>query len=149
VTLDEQLILHEGLRLTTYRCTAGKLTIGVGYNIDDRGLEELERVIGHPFTGTLTREEAVAVLMADLATTEQQLAARLPWFSTLDRCRQWVLIDMAFNMGVPGLLKFTRTLASVRQGLYAQAAEQMLQSKWATQVKQRAERLATMMRTGC
>lgn len=128
-----QLRLHEGERLKPYRCTAGKLTIGVGRNLEDRGI---------------TREEAAYLLTNDIAAEERELLRALPWVAKLDEVRQRVLLDMAFNMGVVGLLAFKRTLATIQAGDYQRAAAMMLDSKWAGQVGQRAERLSRMMATG-
>lgn len=128
-----QLRLHEGERLKPYRCTAGKLTIGVGRNLEDRGI---------------TREEAAYLLANDIAAEERELLRALPWVAKLDEVRQRVLLDMAFNMGVVGLLAFKRTLATIQAGDYQRAAAMMLDSKWAGQVGQRAERLSRMMATG-
>ena len=124
---------HEGVRRFPYRCTAGKLTIGVGFNLDDVGLypNEIEFILENRLTLVRTR-----------------LSAELPWFSSLDEVRQAVLIDMAYNLGVDGLLKFRQTLGSVQQGDYLLAAKQMLQSRWASQVGSRSTRLSEMMRTG-
>jgi lysozyme len=66
----------------------------------------------------------------------------------LNDVRQRVLVDMAFSMGVVGLLNFKRTLATIQAGDYQQAATMMLDSRWAKQVGQRVERLARMMATG-
>jgi len=71
----------------------------------------------------------------------------MPQFDWLSPVRQAVLIDMCFNLGIRGLLGFKNTLASVAVGKYEQASRQMLESKWATQVKTRAVRLAKMMAT--
>lgn len=131
--LIRQLRLHEGERLKPYRCTAGKLTIGVGRNLDDRGI---------------TREESAMLLDSDIRLLEVDLYRALPWASGLDDVRQRVLLDMAFNLGLPGLLQFKRTLEAIRTGQYQQAATMMLDSLWARQVGQRAERLARMMATG-
>lgn len=128
-----QLRLHEGERLKPYRCTAGKLTIGVGRNLEDRGI---------------TREESAMLLTNDIAAMERELQHALPWVATLDEVRQRVLVDMAFNLGIVGLLAFKRTLATVAAGQYQQSATMMLDSKWARQVGQRAERLSRMMATG-
>jgi lysozyme len=133
MTIREQLIAHEGLRLKPYRCTAGKLTIGVGRNLEDRGLR---------------LDEALYLLDNDIEDVTTELEMKLPWMLQLDDVRQRVLIDMAFNIGVAGLLKFKLTLTSVRQGNYVLAAKQMLQSKWADQVGRRAIGLAKMMETG-
>jgi lysozyme len=131
--LVRQIELHEGLRLKPYRCTAGKLTIGVGRNLEDRGI---------------TLAEARILLANDLADVRNGLLNALPWVGNLDEVRQRVLVDMAFNLGLQGLLEFKRTLAAVKGGQYQQAATMMLQSRWAKQVGQRAERLARMMVTG-
>ncbi len=131
--LIRQIRLHEGERLKPYRCTAGKLTIGVGRNLDDRGI---------------TREESAMLLDGDIRLLEIELFRALPWASALDDVRQRVLLDMAFNLGLPGLLQFKRTLEAIRTGQYQQAATMMLDSLWARQVGQRAERLSRMMATG-
>lgn len=128
-----QLRLHEGERLRPYRCTAGKLTIGVGRNLDDRGI---------------TPEESAVLLSNDISLVEAQVFRALPWALTMNEVRQRVLIDMAFNLGIDGLLAFKRTLATMQSGSYQDAARMMLDSKWAGQVGQRAERLSRMMATG-
>ncbi|NBW63451.1 MAG: lysozyme [Synechococcaceae bacterium WB4_1_0192] len=128
-----QLRLHEGERLRPYRCTAGKLTIGVGRNLEDRGI---------------TAQESAYLLANDIAAEERELLRALPWVAKLDEVRQRVLLDMSFNMGIVGLLAFKRTLATIQAGDYRAAASMMLDSKWAGQVGQRAERLSRMMATG-
>jgi lysozyme len=131
--MARQLRLHEGERLKPYRCTAGKLTIGVGRNLDDRGI---------------TRLESAMLLANDISAVEAELLRALPWAAQLDEVRQRVLVDMTFNLGLPGLLEFRRTLATIQAGQYQQAAAMMLQSKWAGQVGQRARRLSQMMASG-
>lgn len=136
--LVEQLRLHEGERRKAYRDTVGKLTIGIGRNLDDKGLR---------------RDEIEYLLANDIADSRADLDRYLPWWRGLDPVRQRVLIDMVFNMGAGspqrgGLLSFVNTLSNIRQGRYAEAADMMLASKWAAQVGRRAVRLATMMRTG-
>lgn len=128
-----QLRLHEGERLKPYRCTAGKLTIGVGRNLDDRGI---------------TSDESAYLLNNDIDSHWIELLEHLPWVETLDEVRQRVMLDMAFNLGISGLLTFRRTLGHIKAGNYALASSAMLESKWATQVGQRARRLASMMKTG-
>jgi lysozyme len=131
--LRKMLELHEGNKRYPYRCTAGKLTIGVGFNLDDVGL--------YP-------EEIAFILDNRINLVRKGLESELPWFKDLDEVRQAVLIDMGYNLGVDGLLKFKRTLGSIQRGHYATAAIQMLESKWATQVGDRADRLSDMMETG-
>jgi len=131
--MTRQLRLHEGERLKPYRCTAGKLTIGVGRNLEDRGI---------------TAQESAMLLANDIAREEAELMRALPWVGQLDEVRQRVLLDMAFNLGLAGLLNFKNTLAAIRAGDYQRGATMMLDSKWARQVGQRAERLSRMMATG-
>jgi len=128
-----QLRLHEGERLKPYRCTAGRLTIGVGRNLEDRGI---------------TREESAILLANDIADMEREIQRALPWVARLDEVRARVLVDMAFNLGIVGLLAFKQTLGAIEAGQYQQAATMMLDSKWAKQVGGRAERLSRMMATG-
>ena len=133
-----QLRLHEGERERAYRDSEGYLSIGVGRNLDAKGLR---------------RDEIDYLLANDIADARRELDRYLPWWRGLDPVRQRVLIDMMFNMGpgAPGrggLLSFVNTLSEIRRGNYAIAADMMLASKWAGQVGRRAVRLATMMRTG-
>lgn len=127
------LVLHEGNKRFPYRCTAGKLTIGIGFNLDDVGLypEEVEFI----FNNRIRR-------------VEEDLERVFPWYHELDEVRQAVVLDMAYNMGLKTLLTFKRTMGSIRDGNYKLAAAQMLESLWAKQVGARAERLSRMMETG-
>jgi lysozyme len=127
------LKLHEGVRLKPYTDTVGKLTIGVGRNLDDKGI---------------TQEEAEYLLSNDISAAWLSLVSRLECFSRLDTVRQAVLLDMAVNLGTDGLLRFRKTLVCVAGGKYEEAADEMLNSKWAEQVGARAKRLSWMMRSG-
>lgn len=100
--IKAQLVRHEGLRLKPYRCTAGKLTIGIGRNLDDRGISQ---------------KEAYAMLERDIHDCEQQLIDEIPEiYSKLDEVRQSVLLNMCFNLGIGGLLEFNNTLAFIAAG---------------------------------
>jgi lysozyme len=130
-TLFEQIARHEGLRLVPYRCAAGKLTIGYGRNLDDRGIRE---------------EEARVMLSNDIAEVRAALRSRLPWFATAHSAVQDVLINMGINLGTAGLLNFKRTLAYLSAEQYKAAADEMLDSLWAKQVPTRAKELSDMIR---
>jgi len=123
---------HEGLRLKPYKCTAGKVTIGFGRNLEDVGI---------------TAEEATRMLHHDIAECIKQLET-IDGFSMLDEVRRAVLIDMTFNVGFAGILAFKNMWRAVENRDYDKAAAEMLDSKWARQVGQRALRLSTMMQTG-
>jgi lysozyme len=132
-SLRRAVMAAEGLRLTPYRDTANKLTVGYGRNLEDVGI---------------TREEAEMLLEHDLSTAIRQCERSFGWFSRLDGVRQRVVAEMCFNLGLPRLSGFGRMLAAVTVGHYEAAADEMLQSQWSKQVKGRAHRLAQMMRTG-
>lgn len=130
------LSAHEGRVDHAYQDSLGYWTIGVGHLIDKRK------------GGSLPEFIIDALLDYDLGKHVRELQERAPWVVSLDDVRQAVLYDMAFNLGVDGLLKFRNTLGLVQAGRYKEAAAAMLQSKWATQVKTRAVRLSRMMDTG-
>ena len=156
-TIETQLVLHEGLRLTKYRCTAGKLTIGVGRNLDDVGIRPAEAqrlgiTKATVIAKGVTREQAMALLSYDIAEAREALDDLVPNWRGLDPVRRKVLEDMAFNMGQTTLGQFKNTLAAVSRRDYAAAAAGMRASAWYRQVgtkpDQRGERLARMMATG-
>ena len=137
--LREQLKRHEGAvtdergNHKPYRCPAGKLTLGYGRNIEDRGI---------------TDAEAEHLLDSDIIKSTSELTSALRFYSQLDDVRQAVLINMHFNLGLTRLLTFRKTLAAIGQDDYETAAAEMLDSRWARQVGQRAVELADQMRTG-
>jgi lysozyme len=131
--LIQQLMHHEGFRSKPYKCTAGKLTIGYGRNLEDRGL---------------SKDEALYLLLNDIHDAQKAVEAALPWSKNLTPARRGVLVNMAFNLGIGGLLKFKKMLAATEAGRYSLAAEEMLDSRWATQVGERALELADIMKTG-
>ncbi|MGM0411280.1 MAG: glycoside hydrolase family protein [Bacillota bacterium] len=131
-SIVEQLELHEGFRSDPYKDTEGYLTIGYGRNLDAKGI---------------SREEAAHLLENDIKEVVKDLKKHY-WFTTLDKIRQKVIIDMAFNLGVNGLLSFKKMIQALKEKNYDKTADEMLDSLWAEQVGNRADRLARMMRTG-
>ena len=131
-SIQDQLILHEDIKLKPYRCTAGKLTIGVGRNLEDKGI---------------SKAEALFLLDNDIAEVEDAIKG-YDWVQRLDPIRRKVIVDMAFNLGVSGLRGFRRMIAALEQRDYEQARIEMMDSKWFLQVKTRGIRLVEMMRTG-
>ena len=113
---------EEGYREKPYRCTAGKLTIGIGYNLD----------AGMPL------DEAVLLIRHRIEKIRRELLERFEWFPNLNETRQAALVSMAYQMGIAGLLGFKRTLVSVWAGDYEKASREMLDSKWARQTPKRA-----------
>jgi len=131
--LQEQLKRHEGLRLKAYKCTANRTTIGYGRNLDDRGV---------------TQAEADLMLENDVLFLMSVLPEKILFFNELDKARADVLVNMAFNLGINGLLKFKKMIAAIDGGYFNRAADEMLDSKWARQVGDRALELAEQMKTG-
>lgn len=128
--LREQLKRHEGVRLMPYKDTVGKLTIGVGRNLDERGLSELE---------------VDYLLDNDVTSAYNDVVRVVPGFNTLSEDRQHALLDMVFNLGVSRFLRFRKFLAAIDARDFERAAAEMMDSKWARQVGQRAETLKAMI----
>lgn len=133
MTIIDQLKRDEGYNPKLYRDSEGKLTIGYGTLIED-GLdpEECEWLLTHRYE----------------IRAKNPVAQYIPWSKTLDDARLGVLENMAYNLGIFGLLSFKNTLSMIQSGNYAEAAKAMLDSKWAVQVGARAHRLAVQMETG-
>ena len=131
--LFTQLRLHEGVEHKPYKCTAGYLTIGVGRNLDDRGLSD---------------DEIDFMLDNDIAVVVDELAKHFDWFFDLSEVRQRVIADMVFNLGMPRFMQFKNMIAAIEAEDYVQASNEMMDSRWAEQVGLRASRLAEMMETG-
>lgn len=96
----------------------------------------------------ITRTEALALLTDQVKEIRHVLENKLPWWSKLSETRQDVILNVAFNVGVSGFMKFKKTIAYLERGEYAEAAMEMLDSGWAAQVKGRAKELAAQMKTG-
>lgn len=134
--LTKQLRRDEGEVLHAYADHLGYLTLGVGRLIDKRK------------GGGITKEESAYLLSNDIDKREAELLRRAPWMANLDPARFGALLNMAFQMGVDGLLGFRNTLEMVRNGDYDGAADGMLNSLWARQTPERANRIAKQMRSG-
>lgn len=122
----------EGLRLKPYQDTVGVWTIGYGHNLSAK---------------PITKQAAEWILQDDLHDAIEA-AETYPWFEGLGAARQVVVVSLIFNLGHAGFAEFTRTIRAIKGGDYDTAAKELLDSKWATQVGDRAFRLAMMLRTG-
>lgn len=128
----EQLTRDEGIRLKPYVDTVGKITIGVGFNLTDVGLSE---------------EEVNLILQHRVTRLNLQLL-QFQWYAVLDEVRQGAIQNMAYNMGIEGLLHFSSMIHYLTLQDYGNAAGQMLASVWKSQVGDRAVRLAEQIRSG-
>lgn len=135
--LRKQLEKDEDRRRHVYKDSRGFWTIGVGRLVDDR----------FPSSG-LREEEITFLFNNDVEERISQLTHALPWFQDLDDVRKGALLNMAFQLGIEGLLKFHCTLALMHTGKYTEASAEMMRSDWATQTPARAARMAKQVRTG-
>ena len=131
--LVRDLVRDEGMRLKPYTDTVGKVTIGVGRNLDDVGISE---------------DEALAMLDADIDRSIADLDRTLPWLFERPEPVQRALVNMCFNLGWPRLSGFRNMLDALEAGDYDRAAAEALDSRWARQVGARAERIAALFREG-
>jgi len=113
--------------------------------------------LGHPTIGWgrkisepsgLTDDEAEFLLGNDIARIVAELDRRLPWWRDESELRQRALVNMAFQLGVSGLLGFKKMLMAMQAGMYKKAAQEALDSLWAKQTPTRAERIAKMIEQG-
>ena len=114
---------NEGLRLKPYRCQAGKLTIGYGRNLEAKGI---------------SIKEAEYLFKNDINIVTKQVANRIEFYRKLSYKRKMVLVDMAFNMGIEGLLGFKKMLTALKSRDFMEAGKELMRSKYAEQVKTRA-----------
>jgi len=134
-TVREQLKRHEGVKRFSYVDTVGKTTVGCGRNLADKGLSPAE--IDFLLTNDITdAEDDARRLLSDSL------------FDALADNRKTVMVNMAFNLGYARLSRFTAMIGALKAGRYQDAAREMRNSAWATQVKARAEELAKLMEKG-
>ena len=129
--IQNLLIQHEGERLKVYRDSKGILTIGIGRNLENKGI---------------SRIESRFLLQNDISDHIFKLETYYPWFTNLDETRQCVLIDMCHQLGIRGLSLFKNFLAAMEAEDYRRASSEMLDSKWAREDSpKRARELAQMI----
>lgn len=160
----QQLIQDEGIRLKPYKCTQGKTTIGIGRNLEGNPLKDFEVIrllsarphipaVNTPlsemrellladfYKNGISREEAMFLFENDYQSTTQELHTGFPWLATAPAEISHILTNMAFQMGVKGLKKFTSTIPLIEKGQYKAAAGNLEKSLWARQTPVRAARL--------
>jgi len=159
-SLEDQLILHEGLRLEVYKCPAGYWTIGMGRNLEGKPLRKEEQEYIFKRSGLapdevievlkergITKDEALFLLREDIADAEKDLQ-HFDWFPRLDPVRRKVVLDMRYNLGPTRFRGFRKMIAALARGDYKAAAAEMVDSRWYREVGNRSKRLVRMMATG-
>lgn len=127
--LESTLIRHEALKLKPYRCSEGKLTVGVGHNLDSNGI---------------SKAAAMFILDEDIKASEEALR-KFSWFELLSDIRQEVVLNLHFNIGHSSFLQFKKMIWALENGDFMSAGEEMKDSKWFRQVGIRAEQLKEAM----
>ena len=130
--VKKRLIQEESMQLFPYKCSAGKWTLGVGRNIEDRGISDIT---------------AMQMLEEDIDLCVEELARNITWWEEAPDGIQEVLIDLCFNMGISRLMLFTKTLGYMGSGEMKKAADELLNSRYATMVPNRAKRNADIIRS--
>lgn len=133
--LQRLLIKHEGMRLKPYEDVLTEdITIGVGRNLDSIGLSE---------------DEVLYLLDNDISRCSRELLYHFRWYPELCRVRQEAMINLCFNLGMTRLRTFRNALQAMSEGQYDIAADEFLDSKWATQVgSHRTDDIHHMIKTG-
>lgn len=139
--LKEEITKEEGEKLKVYRCTEGFPTVGIGHKIV-RGDAEYEQPIGH----TITKRRSTELFERDIKRTLEELDKKLPWLKTQPPEIIRAVANMAFQLGVSGVLKFRQMLQGIIDKDYEKAYTEGLRSLWARQTPARARRVMTMIR---
>ena len=152
-TLVKKIAEHEGIVLEPYNDSLGISTIGIGRNLEGRGIDDYElmhmnKTLDEIISDGLTKEEAYYLCNNDLDIVEQELVKQKPLVMDLNEARQMCLVDMGFNLGIPRLMKFKRMWEAIEREDFEWAASEMLNSRWANQVGGRADRLAKVKEDG-
>ena len=133
--LVKMLKRHEGVRSKVYKCSAGYETIGVGRNIAESGLG-------------LSDDEIDYLLANDIKRVKEELTDSYFWFPAMNEARQDALVDISFNLGQTRLRGFVKAIEAMSREQFDIAADEFMDSKWATQVGNRAIQVTEMIRTG-
>lgn len=132
--LEKDLYGDEGCKLSVYKDHLGFWTIGIGTLVDDRK------------GGGITLDEAYYLLRNRLKAKFDDMDKQMPWWRGHPECVQRALANMAYQMGVDGLLEFKNSLALLKARQYNESADNFLKSLWAKQTPERAKRVTDLIR---
>lgn len=138
MNIQQLLEFEEGYREEAYYCSENYPTIGIGSKIGPKGSS-----LRH-YDFKVSKSLAYAWLMDEVLKIEAELS-KLDWFCNVTGDRRTVLISMAYNLGVTGLLKFKKMILAITQEDWVEAKKQALDSRWAKQVPHRAKRHADVI----
>ena len=136
-----RIIRHEGFKSFPYQDTLGHWTIGCGHCIT-------EQTAKNSYPNGISYKDAIGLLEADLDAAKLAVARELPWTLGMDELRLGILVEMTFQLGIAGVLRFVKMLNAIRNQDWETAAEEMLDSLWVKQAPYRAQELANLMENG-
>lgn len=143
MSIKKQLMIDEGIKLEAYYDTQHIKTIGVGHN-----MESLPKYKGQVIPDKISEQFAMELLDWDIQRTTTFLEIAWPHFKTIpEGPRKNALINMAFQLGLGGLLRFKKMITAIEQGDFETASKEGLNSKWAKQTPKRAKRVMEQLRT--
>ena len=142
---EQRIEFHEGFRDKVYLCTAGKKTIGIGHNLEAREFTPEEKKAIGDWKKGITKNAAMMILRNDINLCLEKLKTLGFWYY-LDQERQYALLDMCFQLGWNGLMKFKKMLEAIRVKNFVEAEKQCLDSNYAKQTPARAKRIAKLIR---
>jgi len=142
---------HEGIHSTAYKDSKGIWTVGIGFNLERPDARAIFKQLNLDYDKvfkqqvSLTPEQIVALFTVSLKIATQDAKKFMPGFDTLPKNVKMVLVDLSFNLGYSRLSKFVKTKQFIEQGNFKEAAQELLRSKWATQVGNRAKNLCQLL----
>jgi lysozyme len=166
LTLIESVMKHEGWRSKAYKCTAGVWTIGYGFAI--RSLTDDEIKIWAKHLGTskdalkgsikvakdtgeyahfhMDKETGAEILEHKLENIKIEMCKKLEWAGWVSTVLQNAMIEWIYQLGINGVLKFTKTLGFIEKGMYMNAIEEVKKSAWYKQTPKRVETLISALK---
>jgi lysozyme len=142
MSIAKLLMFEEGLRFEVYYCSEKYPTIGIGWKIGGKNqpLEDFKRM-------QISEEAALAQCKNEVSDLAMNLHCVINCWQELSEARQAVLISMAYQMGIVGLMRFKKMIAAIEMGDFVEAAQEGMNSRWANQTYARANRHMRMMIT--
>lgn len=144
----QEISKDEGFESHVYKCPRGFDTIGKGYNLEANPLKLTDFEIKDFYKNGISEKTADYLLIRYIDEIERTLQLKVEGFAQLNEARRGILINMAYQMGIDGLLKFKNMLIALKHDEYELAAKEMKNSRWYTQTPNRAKRLIERMKTG-
>ena len=139
--MGDELERDEGRRYVIYTDTQGHRSTGIGHNLD-------ASPVPSAWVYPLTDDEIDQLLDHDLSVTIAALDLHIGWWRTLDEVRQRCVCNVAFNIGIEGLMGFHEALPELKAGNFINASQEFQDSDWYREVGDRAVRICSAIRTG-